>query len=554
MSVTVIPFVVGGIAFVVLLAGAMYARFYVKVPPDQVAVFTGRGGFRVVRGGASFRLPIIERVDYMSLAPFETPLPIRGAYSKEGVQVNVDAVSLVRFDSEDASIRTAAERFLNADREQLQQTVQEILSGHLRSICAKMTVEEINGSREALVTAVSNEAGADFAGLGMNLDVLTIQHISDDQGYLDSLGRKRVAEVRRDAEIGEAEAARDAMVRSADAKREGETAQAVAEASIAEAQRDRDLRIAKAKAQVEAERARAEQAGPLAEAESKKEVVKAEVAVEEERTRANIAVEQQEVLRQQQALEASVIKPAEAERQAAVVRAEGDRLAMVERAQGQADARALAGEGEMKQRISIAEAQQKEIEAKGEGEARARTLNAEAHRLELEAEGAGQKAILLGEAEGKEKLAEALNAYNQAALQLSVYPELINRLPEIASSLAAPFAQVDRIVMIDGGSGGGNGTSPMGRYGAAVPMMLAQAIETLRAVGLDLPALLNNQPQEPEPDGRQRLDDLAAEVDRAPAAVTQPTSPPPAAAPPAAPAPPPPQAGNPDPPAGAAPA
>jgi flotillin len=438
---TAIPFVVGGIVLAVILVAALYARFYIKVPPDQVAVFTGRGGFRLVRGGASFRVPVIERVDYMSLAPFETSLPIKGAYSKEGVQVNVDAVALVRFDSEDAAIRTAAERFLNADRDQLHATVQEILSGHLRSICAKMTIEEINSSREALVTAVTNEAGSDFAGIGMNLDVLTIQHISDDQGYLENLGRKRVAEVKRDAEIGEAEAARDAMMRSAEAKREGQTAQAIADAAIAEAQRDRDLRIAKAQAEVEAERARAQQAGPLADAESRKEVIRAEVAVEEERTRSNIAVEQQEVPASNRHRKPASL-PAEAERQAAVLRAEGERLAMVERAEGQAQARALAGEGEMKQRISIAEAQQKEIESKGEGEARARTLNAEAHRAELEAEGAGQKAILLGEAEGKRQLAESLNAYNQAALQLSVYPELIDKLPEIASSLAAPFASV----------------------------------------------------------------------------------------------------------------
>lgn len=519
-----VPFVVAGIVLVVMLVAALYSRFYVKVPPDQVAVFTGRGGFRLVRGGASFRLPVIERVDFMSLAPFETDLPIRGAYSKEGVPVNVDAVALVRFDSSDESIRTAAERFLNADREHLQQSVQQILAGHLRSICAKMTVEELNSSREAFVSRVTDEAGSDFGGIGMNLDVLTIQHMSDDQGYLESLGRKRVAEVKRDAEIGEAEATRDAMIRAAEARRLGETAQAESDASIAEAARDRDLRIAKAKAQVEAERARADQAGPLAEAESKKEVIKAEVAVEEERVRSSIAVEQQEVLRQEQALEASVIKPAEAERHAAVLRAEGERLATVERAEGTAQARALEGDGESRNRISIAEARRREIEAEGEAEARARTAKAEARRLELEAEGSGQRALLLGEAEGKRKLAEALNSYNKAALQLAVYPELIQKLPEIAAQLAAPFAQVDRIVLMDSGSG--NGAGSMGKYGTAVPMMLAQAIETLRAVGLDLPGLLNQDDESgrssdtPAADvpasARAALDELQLEVDTRP--------------------------------------
>jgi flotillin len=518
-----VPVVVIGIVLAVMLVAALYARFYVKVPPDQVAVFTGRGGFRLVRGGASFRLPVIERVDFMSLAPFETDLPIRGAYSAEGVPVNLDAVALVRFDSTDEAIRTAAERFLNADRQHLQQSVQQILAGHLRSICAKMTVEELNSSREAFVSRVTDEAGSDFAGIGMNLDVLTIQHISDDQNYLESLGRRRTAEVKRDAEIGEAEATRDAMIRAAEARRLGETAQAEADAAVAEANRDRDLRIARAKAMVEAERARAEQAGPLAMAEARKEVIKAEVAIEEERVRSSIAVEHQEVMRQEQALEASVIKPAEAERQAAVLRAEGDRLAMVQRAEGTSQARALEGEGESRQRIAIAEARRRELEAEGEGQAKARSLNAEAHRLELEAQGAGQKAVLLGEAEGKQKLAEALNQYNQAALQLAVYPELIQKLPEIAAQLAAPFAQVDRIVLMDAG-GGGNGAGSISKYGTTVPMLLAQAIETLRAVGLDLPGLLNvdggergRAAAEPGPhvpaSARATLDELQSEVD-----------------------------------------
>ncbi|MGH8431694.1 MAG: flotillin domain-containing protein, partial [Solimonas sp.] len=221
----------------------------------------------------------------------------------------------------------------------------------------------------------------------------------------------------------------------------------------------------------------------------------------------------------------------EAERQAAVLKAEGDRLATVQRAEGNSQARALEGEGESKRRIAIADAHQRELEAEGEGEAKARTLKADAHRAELEAEGAGQKAVLLGEAEGKQKLAEALNSYNHAALQLSVYPELIQKLPQIASSLAAPFAEIDRIVMIDGGSGNG-GAGPLGKYGSAVPMLLAQAIETLRAVGLDLPSLLNGVGDGNEKavtNGHAALEELAAEVERSAAPRATPPAEPPAA-------------------------
>ena len=167
---TIVPIVVGGIVLVVMLVAALYARFYTKVTPDQAAVFTGRRGFRVVRGGASLRIPVIERVDFMSLAPFETQIAVKGGYSMDGVPVNIEAVAMVRFDSTEEAVRTAAERFLNVDKVKLHQTVEEILTGHLRSICAKMTVEELNGSRELLVSRVTDEAGSDFAGIGMNLD------------------------------------------------------------------------------------------------------------------------------------------------------------------------------------------------------------------------------------------------------------------------------------------------------------------------------------------------------------------------------------------------
>ncbi|MEX2080292.1 MAG: flotillin domain-containing protein, partial [Dehalococcoidia bacterium] len=176
---------------------------------------------------------------------------------------------------------------------------------------------------------------------------------------------------------------------------------------------------------------------------------------------------------------------------------------------------------------------------------KARTLNAEARRAELLAEGEGQKAVLLGEAEGKRQLAEALNAYNQAALQLSVYPELIQKLPEIAEALAAPFAQIDRIVMIDGG-GGGNGTAggPLGKYGSTVPLLLAQAIETLRAVGLDIPGMLgqtdgggmHSPPAAPgegvtDSAALARIEEAATAADSPQAPAVRPKSAPPAAEP-----------------------
>lgn len=478
-SQLLIPLVIGGIILAILLLGVVYSSYYITSPPDIVTILTGRKGFRIVRGGAALRIPVIERMDTMSIAPFELPITVKNAYSQQGVPINAEATALVRFGSTEQAIKTAVERFLTVDRKVLQQTVQEILTGHMRSIIAKMTVEELNSSREKLVQQVTNEAGADFGRIGMELDVLTIKHITDDVGYLDALGRKRTAEVKRDAEIGEAEATRDAMVRSAEARRAGETAQAEADGAIAEATQKRDVRMAQADALVKTEQARAAQAGPLAEAVAKRDVVAAEVAVDEQRERSSIAVEEQRILSEQKSQEAQIVVPARARREAEIAVSEGERQAAINRAEGE----------------------ERRLTALGQGEANARKSKAEALQQELEAEAAGDKAKLLAQAEGRQKLADAQNAFAEAGLKLEILPEIIRVLPQVVREAAAPFEKVGRIVMIDGGGNGQSG--PIEKFGRTVPMMVGQGVEILRALGIDIGKIMSDEidasgEQEPE--------------------------------------------------------
>lgn len=475
----IIPIVVGGIILAILLMGVVYSQYYITSPPDLVTILTGRRGFRIVRGGAALRIPIIERIDRMTIAPFELPISVKSAYSLQGVPINAEATSLVRFGSSEQAIKTAVERFLTVDRAVLQSTVQEILTGHMRSIIAKMTVEDLNSSREKLVQQVTNEAGADFARLGMELDVLTIKHITDDVGYLDALGRSRTAEVQRDAEIGEAEAKRDSMTRSAEARRAGETAQAQAEAAIAEANQARDVRIAQARALVQTESARADQAGPLSQAQAEREVVEAQVAIEEQRERSRIAVEEQRIASMTKAQESQIVVPARAKREADIALSEGERQAAINRSEGE------------RQRLT----------AIGQGEADARKSKASALQTELEAEAAGEKAKLLAQAEGREKLADAQNAFLDAGLKLEILPEIIRALPQIVREAATPFERVEKIIMIDsGGEGGG----PIAKLGQTVPLMVGTGVEILKALGFDLAKMME--------DGGSLSDDMAKRV------------------------------------------
>ena len=220
----------------VFAAMALFARNYIKVPPSTVAIFYGRKhtftdekggrstvGFRVVRGGAALRMPVLEQVAYLSLNIVSIPLCIQRAYTKEGVAVTVEAVANVKIASDDISLRGAAERFLGMSTEQIKGVIFQTLEGHLRAILGTLTVEEINADRQAFAQKMTDEAAVDLKKMGVNIDILTIQQISDEMGYLDALGKKRTAEVKRDAVIGEAQAQRDAMIKSAAADQEGKT-------------------------------------------------------------------------------------------------------------------------------------------------------------------------------------------------------------------------------------------------------------------------------------------------------------------------------------------
>jgi flotillin len=470
-----IAIAVAAIVVVLLLVAVLYAKNYVKVPPNMVAVFTGRGKPKIVRGGARFRVPVIERVDFMGLEPFNIQVKVDNAISSNGVGIAVDVVALVRFGSTDEAIETAIQRFLTADRLELKNQLTEIIAGNMRAICAKMTVESLNSDRDELTRRVAEEAGSALANIGMELDVLTIQDVRDRNGYIEALGRTRIAEVRRDAEIGEAAAKRDARIQAARADQEAQTAEAESQAVTAEAHRQLAIKRAAIDTEVNAAKARADQAGPLAEAEARRAVVLAGVDTEQQETQRRIAVEEQRALRAEKAQHADVVVPAEARRQAAVLNAEGERDAAIAAAQADARQRELAGQAD----------------------AAARKLLAEALLAELTAQADGDKAKLLAEAEGQAKMAEALSAFTEQAARLRVLPDLIAALPEIAKQVAAPMGNIDHMVVLNGGS---DGNDALSRVAGSVPALLLQVLETAKAGGLDLGALLGGSQADTKPE------------------------------------------------------
>lgn len=460
------------IIVIVLLLG-IFLKNYIKVPPNKVAVFTGRGKPKVVRGGARLMIPGFERVDYMELEPFNIKIDLKGSISHEGVPVNVEAVGLVRYGSSDEMIQTAIQRFLTTNREALHQQLNEILSGNLRGIVAKMTVEQLNSDREGLAKAVIDEAGTALGKIGIEVDALTIQTISDSNGYLESLGQKRISEVKKDADIGKAIAERETRVQQATSSRESEVAEAEAATAIAEAIRNKDLKLASYSSEVEAEKARAEQAGPLAAAEARKAVLVAEQVAEAARVEANTEVERRRAEQEQQRLQADVIAPAEAQRQASI----------------------LAAEGERQSQMLKAEADAATARQKGQGDADARKLVAEATQAEGEAAAASLLARLLAEAEGQGKLAESLNLFTPEAVRMQLMPAILKSLVESVDAAAKPLGAIDRVTLI-GGTGGNGEASKGGLFGSLTnnsSELIERVMTGFKDNGVDIGALLSGK-------------------------------------------------------------
>jgi flotillin len=441
----------------------------------------------MVKGGAALRIPILEKVEYLSLNVMTIGLEIKRAYTIKGVPVSVKAVANVKVRSDDSSLQAAAERFLGMTHEKIQQVIFQTLEGHLRSILGTLTVEEVNSDRTSFAQKLTSEAAVDLEKMGIGVDVLTIQEISDEEDYLNALGKKRTAEVKRDASIGEAEALRDAKIKSSLALQEGERAKFDADAEIAQAQRDFAIRQAQYAAEIETQKAKAGQAGPLAEATARQSVIAEEVKIERTRTQELISVQEQEVARRQKELEATVIKPAEADRQAAIVRAEAQKQAAI-----------LEAEGRRAAMIAMANAEQQKLSQEGLGRAAAVEAEGKAEAAKIEAIGLAQaKAIEaqgVAEATAILRKADAWKQFNDAAkLQtiLERLPAIIQASSGVFGAVAAPLGNIDKVVVIDQGSGNGSGSSGMTRLANTGPSVVFNLLQQLQALGLDVPTILN---------------------------------------------------------------
>jgi len=207
----------GSVLVALIVLGIIISRIIFICPPNEVLIFSGGHrkiavdgedrviGYRVVQGGRGIRIPLIEVVDRMDLTNMIIELRVQGAYSKGGIPLNVQGMANVKVSSKSAQLANAVERFLGMTREQIMAIARETLEGNLRGVLSTLTPEEVNQDREKFAGELVHEADHDLGRLGLELDTLKVQHVSDDKGYLDSIGRRQTAELLKRSRIAEAE-------------------------------------------------------------------------------------------------------------------------------------------------------------------------------------------------------------------------------------------------------------------------------------------------------------------------------------------------------------
>ena len=480
-----LPIIMIGLAISAFATFIIFARNYRRCPPNKVLVVFGRKrkeqvekdgrsilqtrGYRLITGGAAFVYPLFEEYKEISLETVSIDSNVSDTPNVSGVLVEVDATANVKVSSKPELLSLAVERMLGKTPQEIHVMLKTTLDGLLRQIVGTLTVEEIVTDREALAQKVLSGAQTELNKLGFEIDVFVVNKIGDKVGYIEAMGKKRTAEVKRDATIAEAEANRDATIKSSEAKQKAEAVRLGADRQIAESQRDLDLKKAEFKKSTETADAEAAMARDLKTAEVDKDLRQRRVEAEEAETKARIGLAEQEAARVQQELQARVIRPAEAEATAAQKRAEAIK--------------------------TLAEAEKQKLSLEGEG----RALAEAALTRELgNAQGEAIGARLGAEAEGLRKKNEALATMSDAAkliIVLERLPQIIEEFGEAGERIVGAafehvgqgMSRIDSVHIVDLGNDSGSGVA---KFAGSIPEVIFGTLVKAKALGINVEEIL----------------------------------------------------------------
>jgi flotillin len=408
--------------------------------------------------------------------------PQQDLYTKQGVAVTVEAVAQIKVKSDAESIWTAAEQFLTKSDQEREGLIKLVMEGHLRGIIGQLTVEEIVKQPEMVGDRMRSTCADDMNKMGLEVISFTIKEVRDKNEYIINMGRPDIARIKRDADVAAAEADRDTAIKRALATRESAVAKAQADqdrvlaetlslAKQAEAQRDLEVKRAQFLETTKRQQAQADKAYDIQTAIMQQQVTAEQVKVQQVEKEQQVKVQEAEINRRQNELIATVLKPAEVERQRIETLAEAEKQRLTAEAEGRASA--IRQQGEAEAEI---------IFKKGEAEAKAMNVKAEAYQ-----------------------------EYNQAA----VVDKLITGLPEVVRAMAAPLANVDKITVVSTGNGDATGmnkiTGDFAKMAAQVPalfeslsgMSMTELFSKVRAIGDKTPKPPETLPPAPTNGGKK---------------------------------------------------
>merc|ERR1711988_162029 len=359
----------------------------------------------------------------------------------QGVPLTVTGVAQVKIMKNPDLLQTASEQFLGKKEHEIKSTVLQTLEGHLRAILGTLTVEEVYKDRDQFANLVRDIAKPDVGKMGIEILSFTIKDVFDNVDYLASLGKSQTAAVKRDAEIGVAQANRDAGIREAECEKSAMDIKYSTDTKIEDNSRAFKLQKAHFDSEVNTAKAEAQLAYELQAAKIQQKIRNEEIQIQVVERRKQIEIEEQEIKRKEKELTATVKLPAEAEAFKVQTVAEGNRTKVVESAKA---------EGEKIRLIGAADA--RAVEAVGRAEAESMRMKASAYKQ-----------------------------YGDAAVMSLV----LEALPSIAAEVAAPLSRTDEIVLIGGNN---NTTNEVNKLVGTLP----PAIQAL--TGVDITGALGKIP------------------------------------------------------------
>jgi flotillin len=469
MEIKLLLIIIGAAVVVIGAIIYLFGKQYRNVGPNEVLIVAGgrsrwvtqgdgtrvKVGYRMQIGGGTFLNPFTENAQILPLETYSITIKTPEVLTRQGVHIIAEASAQVKVASNEDSIRKAAEQFLGRGASAIKEVTENILEGHIRSTLGALSVEEVYQNREDFNRKVRNASVADLERMGLELLAFTLKDISDTQGYLKALGQPRIAQVKREAAIAQAENDKETVIKTALAQKEGDIVRFQVEAELAAASRDFELQRAQFQAEINRQKAESDMTYDLERNRLSAALKKAEYETRFVEKESAIKVEELEIKRRELELESSVKKPAEARRFQIESEAEAEKHRLVLEAQGKAEAHKTEG-------LSAVEVK------KAEGISRVEyTRN-----------------LGKAEADAMTAKAEAFKGYNEAATAQM----FIEKMPELARAVAEPLAKVDKIVMV------GNGADGASKLTGQVAGVLAQIPEVVEAIsGIDLKKVLGGK-------------------------------------------------------------